>query len=91
MSEINSYQYESARQVAALAGVVPGLRESASRCEAVRGYQKWDVAHVVAHCTSRCDGTRMSCGDQSPASGLRERGRCKVQLFGWLKDTRIGK
>lgn len=83
MSEINFHQYENARQVAAFAGLVPRLRESG---KSVRGR-----ARLSKMGTSRIRRslyfpaiTALRCNPAIKrwAAGLRERGKCEMQIIG---------
>ena len=83
MSEINFRQYESAKEVAAFAGLVPRLRESG---KSVRGR-----ARLTKTGTPRIRRslyfpaiTAMRCNPviKAWASGLRERGKCEMQIIG---------
>ena len=83
MSEINSHQYESARQVAALAGVVPGLRESG---KSVRGRARLSKmgSPRIRHSLYFPAVTALRCNPviKEWASGMRQRGKCEMQIIG---------
>jgi transposase len=83
MSEINFHQYESAREVAAFAGLVPRLRESG---KSVRGRPRLSKMgrprirrslYFPAVTALRCNPAIKEW-----ASGLRERGKCEMQIIG---------
>jgi transposase len=83
MSEINFHQYESAREVAAFAGLVPRLRESG---KSVRGRARLSKTgtprirrslYFPAITALRCNPVIKEW-----ARGLRERGKCEMQIIG---------
>jgi transposase len=83
MSEINFHRYESARQVAAFAGLVPRLRESG---KSVRGRARLSkmgtprirrALYFPAITALRCNPVIKEW-----ANGLRERGKCEMQIIG---------
>ncbi len=83
MSEINFHQYESARQVAAFAGLVPRLRESGA---SVRGRARLSKmgAPRIRRSLYFPAVTALRCNPviKAWARGLRERGKCKMQIIG---------
>lgn len=83
LAEINFHQYESGRQVAAFAGLVPRLRQSGS---SVRGRARLSktgsprIRHALyfpAVTAIRCSGLIKAW-----AQGMRERGKCEMQIIG---------
>jgi transposase len=82
MSEINFHQYESARQVAAFAGLVPRLRESG---KSVRGRTRLSKMGTprIRHALYFPAITALRCSPviKEWASGLRERGKCEMQII----------
>jgi transposase len=83
MSEINFHCYESARQVAAFAGLVPRLRESG---KSVRGRARLSKLGTprIRHSLYFPAITALRCNPviKEWASGLRERGKCEMQIIG---------
>ncbi len=83
MSEINFHQYENARQVAAFAGLVPRLRESG---QSVRGRPRLSKMGTprIRHSLYFPAITALRCNPviKAWASGLRERGKCEMQIIG---------
>ena len=83
LSEINFKQYESARQVAAFAGLVPRLRESG---KSVRGRARLSKVGTprIRHALYFPAITALRCNPviKAWASGLRERGKCEMQIIG---------
>ena len=83
MSEINFHQYESARQVAAFAGLVPRLRESG---KSVRGRARLSKTGTprIRHSLYFPAITALRCNPliKEWAAGLSERGKCKMQIIG---------
>jgi transposase len=83
MSEINFHQYESARQVAAFAGLVPRLRESG---KSVRGRARLSKTGTprIRHSLYFPAMTALRCNPliKEWAAGLSERGKCKMQIIG---------
>ena len=83
MSEINFHCYESARQVAAFAGLVPRLHESG---KSVRGRARLSKMGTVRIRRSLYFPaiTALRCNPviKEWASGLRERGKCEMQIIG---------
>ena len=82
MSEINFHKYESARQVAAFAGLVPRLRESG---KSVRGRARLSktVTPRLRHSLYFPAITALRCNRviKEWAAGLSERGKCKMQII----------
>jgi transposase len=83
MSEINFQRYESARQVAAFAGLVPRLHESG---KSVRGRARLSkmgtprirrALYFPAITALRCNPVIKAWANE-----LRERGKCKMQIIG---------
>jgi transposase len=83
MSEINFHRYENARQVAAFAGLAPRLRESG---KSVRGHARLSKMgtprirrslYFPAITALRCNPVIKEW-----AKGLRERGKCEMQIIG---------
>jgi transposase len=83
MSEINFHRYESARQVAAFAGLVPRLRESGT---SVRGRARLSKVGTprIRRSLYFPAVTALRCNPviKAWASGLRERGKCEMQIIG---------
>lgn len=83
MSEINFHKYESARKVAAFAGLVPRLRESG---KSVRGRARLSKVGTrrIRHALYFPAVTALRCNPviKAWASGLRERGKCEMQIIG---------
>lgn len=83
MSEINFHQYESAREVAAFAGLVPRLRESG---KSVRGRARLSKTGTprIRRSLYFPAVTALRCNPviKAWASGLRERGKCEMQIIG---------
>lgn len=83
MSEINFQRYESARQVAAFAGLVPRLRESGKSVRARARLSKTGTSRIrrslyfPAVTALRCNPVIKEW-----AQGLRERGKCEMQIIG---------
>jgi transposase len=83
MSEINFHRYESARQVAAFAGLVPRLRESGKSVRSRPRLSKMGTPRIrrslyfPAITALRCNPVIKQW-----ASGLRERGKCEMQIIG---------
>jgi transposase len=82
MSEINFHQYESAREVAAFAGLVPRLRESG---KSVRGRARLSKTGTprIRHSLYFPAITALRCSPviKEWAAGLSERGKCKMQII----------
>jgi transposase len=82
MSEINFQRYESARQVAAFAGLVPRLRESG---KSVRGRARLSKMGTprIRHALYFPAITALRCNPaiKEWAAGLRERGKCEMQII----------
>jgi transposase len=83
MSEINFHQYENALQVAAFAGLVPRQRESGKSVRGRARLSKTGTPRI------RCSlyfpaVTALRCNPviKEWASGLRERGKCEMQIIG---------
>lgn len=83
LAEINFHQYQSGRQVAAFAGLVPRLRQSGS---SVRGRARLSkmgsprirqALYFPALTAIRCSGLIKVW-----VKGLRERGKCEMQIIG---------
>jgi transposase len=83
MSEINFHQYESARQVAAFAGLVPRLRESGKSVRGTTRLSKMGTPRI-RHALYFPAVTALRCNPviKAWASGLRERGKCEMQVIG---------
>ena len=83
MSEINFHQYESAREVAAFAGLVPRLRESGT---SVRGRARLSKTGTprIRRSLYFPAVTALRCNPviRAWATGLRERGKCEMQIIG---------
>jgi transposase len=83
MSEINFRQYESAREVAAFAGLVPRLRESGT---SVRGRARLSKTGTprIRRSLYFPAVTALRCNPviRAWARGLRERGKCEMQIIG---------
>jgi transposase len=83
MSEINFHRYESARQVAAFAGLVPRLRESGKSVRGRARLSKMGTPRIrrslyfPAVTALRCNPVIKVW-----ASVLRERGKCEMQIIG---------
>src|SRR5215210_2377146 len=83
MSEINFHRYESARQVAAFAGLVPRLRESSKSVHSRPRLSKMGTPRIrrslyfPAITALRCNPVIKEW-----ASGLRKRGKCEMQIIG---------
>ena len=82
MSEINFHKYESARQVAAFAGLVPRLRESG---KSVRGRARLSKTGTprLRHSLyfPAITALRFNPVIKEWAAGLSERGKCKMQII----------
>lgn len=82
MSEINFQRYESARQVAAFAGLVPRLRESG---KSVRGRPRLSKMGTPRLRRSlyfpAITALRCNPAIKEWAAGLSERGKCKMQII----------
>jgi len=82
MSEINFHRYENAREVAAFAGLVPRLRESG---KSVRGRARLSKTGTprIRHSLYFPAITALRCNPviKQWASGLRERGKCEMQII----------
>lgn len=82
MSEINFNRYESARQVAAFAGLVPRLRESGKSVRGRARLSKMGTPRIrrslyfPAITALRCNPVIKEW-----AAGLRERGKCEMQII----------
>ena len=83
LAEINFYQYESGRQVAAFAGLVPRLRQSGSS-ERGRARLSKTGSPRIRHALYFPAVTAMRCSPliKAWAKGLRERGKCEMQIIG---------
>jgi transposase len=83
MREINFHRDESARQVAAFAGLVPRLRESGT---SVRGRARLSKVGTprIRRALYFPASTALRCKPviKAWASGLRERGTCEMQIIG---------
>jgi transposase len=83
MSEINFHRYENARQVAAFAGLVPRLRESGKSVRGRARLSKMGTPRIrrslyfPAITALRCNPVIKQW-----AAGLRERGKCEMQIIG---------
>jgi transposase len=83
MSEINFQWYENARQVAAFAGLVPRLRESGKSVRGRPRLSKMGTPRIrrslyfPAITALRCNPVIKVW-----AGGLRERGKCEMQIIG---------
>lgn len=83
LAEVDVQQYANARQVAAFAGLVPSIRQSGSsvhgrtRLSKVGSPRLRRALYFPAVTALRC-----SPGMRSWASGLRERGKCPMQIIG---------
>lgn len=83
LAEVNVQQYANARQVAAFAGLVPSIRQSGS---SVRGRTR--LSKVGSPRLRRAlyfpavTALRCSPGMRQWAAGLRERGKCPMQIIG---------
>jgi transposase len=83
MSEINFHQYESAREVAAFAGLVPRLRESGKSVRGRARLSKMGTPRIRRSLYFPAI-TALRCNPKIKewASGLRERGKCEMQIIG---------
>jgi len=83
ISEINFHKYERARQVAAFAGLVPWLRESG---KSVRGRARLSKVGTppIRQALYFPAVTALGCNPiiKAWADGLRERGKCEMQITG---------
>ena len=83
LAEINFHQYQSARQVAAFAGLVPRLRQSGS---SVRGRARLSKmgSPRIRHALYFPAVTAIRCSALVKAwvKGWRERGKCEMQIIG---------
>lgn len=83
LSEIDFHQYGSARSVAAFTGLVPRLRQSGT---SVRGKARLSKvgAPRIRHALYFPAVTAIRCNPQIKAwaKGLRERGKCEMQIIG---------
>lgn len=83
LAEINFHQYESARQVAACTGLVPRLRQSGS---SLRGRARLSKVGSprIRHALYFPAVTAIRCSPliKAWAQGLRERGKCEMQIIG---------
>jgi transposase len=83
LSEINFHQHETARSVAAFTGLVPRIRQSGS---SVRGKARLSKmgSPRVRHALYFPAITAIRCNPQIKAwaQGLRERGKCEMQIIG---------
>lgn len=83
MSEINFHQYKSAREVAAFAGLAPRLRESG---KSVRGRARLSKTGTprIRRSLYFPAVTALRCNPviKAWASGLRQRGKCEMQIIG---------
>ena len=83
MSEINFHRYESAREVAAFAGLAPRLRESG---KSVRGRARLSQMGTPRIRRSlyfpAITALRCNPAIKEWARGLRERGKCEMQIIG---------
>jgi transposase len=83
MSEINFHQYESAREVAAFAGLVPRLRESGKSVRGRARLSKMGTPRIrrslyfPAITALRCNPVIKAWANE-----LRERGKCEMQIIG---------
>lgn len=83
MSEINFHRYENARQVAAFAGLVPRLHESGKSVRGRARLSKMGTPRIrrslyfPAVTALRCNPVIKEW-----ASGLRQRGKCEMQIIG---------
>lgn len=82
MSEINFHQYESAKEVAAFAGLVPRLRESGKSVRGRARLSKMGTPRIrrslyfPAITALRCNPVIKAW-----ANGMRERGKCEMQII----------
>jgi transposase len=83
MSEINFHRYESARQVAAFAGLVPRLHESGKSVRGRARLSKMGTPRIRRSLYFPAV-TALRCNPliKEWASGLRERGKCEMQIIG---------
>jgi len=83
LAEINFHKYESARQVAAFTGLIPRLRQSGS---SVRGRARLSKmgSTRIRHALYFPAVTAIRCNPviKAWAKGLRERGKCEMQIIG---------
>ena len=83
ISEINFHQYVSAREVAAFAGLVPRLRESGKSVRGRARLSKMGPPRIrrALYCPAV---TALRCNPviKAWAHGLRERGKCEMQIIG---------
>ena len=83
LAEINFHQYENARSVAAFSGLVPRLRQSGS---SVRGRARLSKmgAPRIRQALYFPAVTAIRCNPviKGWAQGLRERGKCEMQIIG---------
>lgn len=83
LAEINFQQYESARSVAAFTGLVPRLRQSGT---SVRGKARMSKVGSprIRHALYFPAVTAIRCNPQIKkwAEGLRQRGKCEMQIIG---------
>ncbi len=82
ISEINFHQYESAKEVAAFAGLVPRLRESGQSVRKRPRLSKMGTPRI-RHSLYFPAITALRCNPaiKAWASGLRERGKCEMQII----------
>lgn len=82
MSEINFHRYENAREVAAFAGLVPRLRESGTSVRGRARLSKMGTPRIRRSLYFPAI-TALSCNPviKAWASGLRERGKCEMQII----------
>lgn len=83
LAEINFQEYESARSVAAFSGLVPRLRQSGS---SLRGRARLSKVGSprIRHALYFPAVTAIRCNPviKAWAKGLRERGKCEMQIIG---------
>lgn len=82
MSEINFHKYEHAREVAAFAGLVPRLRESGKSVRGRARLSKMGTPRIRRSLYFPAI-TALRCNPliKEWAAGLRERGKCKMQII----------
>jgi transposase len=83
ISEINFHCYESARQVAAFAGLVPRLHESGKSVRGRARLSKMGTPRIRRSLYfPAITALRCNPAIKAWASGLRERGKCEMQIIG---------
>lgn len=83
LSEINFHQYDSARSVAAFTGLVPRLRQSGTSLKGKARLSKVGAPRI-RHALYFPAVTAIRCNPtiKTWAQGLRERGKCEMQIIG---------